>query len=337
MKRSRSKVSKLTGRRASTRNVGASKAPTIFPLRGPSQYVSRVSVTPDRAFVKLRYLEPPYQTGNLTGAATYVDKYAINSIYDPYLGAGGGQPSGTAKMFAQYQFCRVWASTIHFRVTRNEHQSDSPYEMALVPISYGGTPTPPSTFSQYVEQPYSIYKEGVSVYADQAHTLSMRMETTKLGGVVPYSLANATWYHNNAANATYTHEWHCVVQQANAAVNNTSLQISVEIEYECEFFLRTSNSASLLDKVLEDSITSGRLEEIKKSLAGEVIKTPHLRISTDSKDEVLEPGDIVNIGRFRSLPIKSLSGPPITSVSTSSKVAVVTTTTSPSTRSTLTR
>jgi len=258
---------------------GRSNMINPFAHLGPETMFSRTSVTPDKTFCRLRYNEPSYNTGALTGAVMYVDKYALNSTYDPYLGAGGGQPSGLAQMFAKYQFCRVWASTIKFHVTRTEHSSDAPYDICLVPIPYGGTPTPPSTINQYMEQPYAIFQQGVSVYADRPHTIVKRMETPALAGLTFNGLDHSSFWHNNAANAIYQHEWHCIVLQPDAAVNNTFLKINVELIYECEFFMRTANPASLYDEVIKDAIETKRFDIIKESLAGKSAPMPHNKLS----------------------------------------------------------
>jgi hypothetical protein len=294
-RRARRASRRTSGRRA--RKDGSSDALSFWGLRGPETMFSRIAATPDRMFVKLRYLEPPYQTGALSGGTIYVDKYAQNATYDPYLGAGGGQPSGLAQCFAKYQFCRVWASTCTLRITRNEHNSDSPYEIGLIPVPFGGTPSPPTTFATYIEQPYAMYREGVSVYADQPHVLKRRIETNKLAGLAPVALMHNGYYHNNAANSVNLNEWHIVLLQSNAIVGNTALQVSVEIEYECEFFQRTATPASYLDEVYSDAIRTGRAEEIKRKLAGEVKVMPHLRETADESKVEIEVIDLPRVAR----------------------------------------
>ncbi len=256
---------------------GESKMMTPFRKLGPQTIFSRISQCPDREFVRLRYCEPPYSTGTLTGGSVYVDKYALNSVFDPYLGTGGGQPGGLARMFAQYKYVRVWGSTITLKVGRSEHDSDYPYDVALVPITYGGAGSPPSILSTYIEQPYALWKRGCSVYADQPHVLTSHMETAKLAGLPDVGIYNTNWYHDVTANATYTHEWHVVVTQPIALVNNTNLEITVEITYDCEFFMRLAQPTAFLDKVISKVKDSGLEDEVKEEFTGDVETIVHRR------------------------------------------------------------
>jgi hypothetical protein len=272
---------------------GMSNTMVPYSLSGVESVFSRTSVTPDRTFVRLRFLETPYQTGNLTGATLYVDKYALNAVYDPYLGSGGTQPSGFAEMFNQYQWCRVWGSTITVRVTRVEHQSDSPYEICIVPIPYGATPTPPSSLKQYVEQPYASYSEGVSVYADAPHVIRKRMDVCRLMGVPPYSLAEAGYIQNDSANTANICQWHVVLLQPNSVVSNTALQLSVEIIYDCEFFNRTANPSQFVDRLLREAKTSGKLAEMRAEASVPIKPIPrYISTDDDSKDFVVDETSI---------------------------------------------
>jgi hypothetical protein len=263
---------------------GDSKRMTVFKDRGPETIFKRISEAPDRTFVRLRYVEPPYVTGSLTGGAIYVDKFALNSTYDPYLGAGGGQPSGLARMFAEYKYCRVHGSTIKAHVARTEHSSDYPYDMCLVPISYGGVGSPPTILSTYIEQPYSKYQRGVTVYADQAHTLQHTMTTAKLAGTTVSGIQETKWFHDSTANCTYNHEWHLVLSQPDVVVNNTILQISVEIVYDCEFFMRNCTPTAYIDKLInyaEETGLKDRLDEHKVEVV-DVVKPSSVVTTTTS-------------------------------------------------------
>jgi hypothetical protein len=259
-KRSGKRAEKRTRQRARRRVASTADKGMLVPFSHPPPYtvLSKDSQTPDRTLVRLRYLEPAYLTGSMTGGSTYVDYYRINSIFDPYAGTGGGQPAGTARMFSQYRYCRVWASTIHVNIARAEHQQDYPWDFAVVPLTSAMVASPPSSFSQFVEQPYAKLDRGVSVYADQSHTITQRVTIPKLMGVSEYDMSNPEFRHTSSTNPTFDCRWAILLIQPIVAVDNTQLSVEVYIEYECEFFDRNSTPGAFIESVMTDASIAAR-------------------------------------------------------------------------------
>lgn len=208
------------------------------------------------------YVEDTFNTGNLP-AGIYRDRYALNGLYDPYLGAGGGQPSGFATMAAQYGQYYVHGSKITVRVTRDDGNTNRPYDMCICPISFFGATTPPTTFATYREQPYCKSAMGTQINTDGVHTLSAYMSVNKIEGM------QDTWASSFrggiAANPTSLPEWHVVFRDPIGATN-IQLDYSVKITYYVTWINRLANPAAFLDEIIKESKKTGLMDEVKKRL-----------------------------------------------------------------------
>lgn len=265
---------------------------TVFgESKRPSTLFSRTSQTTDREFVRLRYAEPLYDLGNI-GSITSptVEKYALNAVYDPYLGVGGGQPGGLARMFAMYAFCRVWGSRIRVTATRSEHGNDIPYILVVVPISWAATTSPPTILSTYIEQPYARKKTGGSAFSDKCTTITHKMRTPKISGLSASGLMESAWAHNSTANTFYLNQWHIVL--ATEALVTAGIALSVEMVFDCEFYGRLAQPTAYFFDFHAAAVAAGMEQEVKRYLGVKSIKSSRSKDSavlpvTESKEELV--------------------------------------------------
>lgn len=80
---------------------------------------------PPRLRTTLTYCGEHVSTGG--GTATLSNfQYALNSVYDPYVTAGGHQPMGFDQLMSLYQFCRVISAKVTVLGSPGTSSADNP-------------------------------------------------------------------------------------------------------------------------------------------------------------------------------------------------------------------
>lgn len=292
---------KKTATKKSTRRAGTRKrrpvkrsARTKRTVRKRGSRITAIKGRPlfnaDQARVKMLYAEPMFTTGSLP-LGVYRDRYALNGAYDPYMGAGGGQPSGFATLAAQYGSYYVHGSKITVTVTRDDGNTNRPYDMAICPISYLGATTPPTSMSQYREQPYCKYRAGTTVTTDGIHTMTHYMSVNKIEGM--QDTWAASYRGGVASNPTALSEWHILFSDPLAATN-VVLDYSVKIVYYVTWINRLSNPASFMDEIIKEAKKTGLMDEVKRRLMPIEVVTEGSRVRTlpvrpESKEPMTDP------------------------------------------------
>lgn len=262
-------------------NEGKSDALTMYKTPGPTSVFVNQTTTPERTFARLKYLEPAYATGAIPGATAYVDYYRVNSIFDPYVGVGGGVPAGFTRMFGQYLYVRILSASIRANFTRTEHGDDMSWTCAIVPLGHAQTLSPPTTFSQFIEQPGAIWRQGVSTFADQSHDLYMKTVVSKINGVPAVTLSDLAFWHTSSTNPGFNTHWALVVMSPLAGFNLTNVNIQVEITYDCEFFMRGAIPGSFLERDPPDHKLSHKIVPI--GVAAELVRKPTAKAADETK------------------------------------------------------
>lgn len=80
---------------------------------------------PPRLRTTLTYCGEHVTTGGATAALSNF-QYALNSVYDPYVTAGGHQPMGFDQFMQFYQFCRVYGAKVTVSATPGTSVADNP-------------------------------------------------------------------------------------------------------------------------------------------------------------------------------------------------------------------
>lgn len=96
--------------------VGEASCPSLgqkfHPLARLRQLVPGLGgILPNRLRTKLLYSQDGVTTTGAGGGVSNL-QFACNSVYDPFVSAGGHQPMGFDQLIQLYQFCRVYACTI---------------------------------------------------------------------------------------------------------------------------------------------------------------------------------------------------------------------------------
>lgn len=145
--------------------------PFARPGPAPSQIAHR----------KLRYVDYMNAAATTVGMG-YTQDWVLNSVYDPYAGAGGHQPLGYDQMAAFYNRYRVVGATI---TAEWEQGGSAGIRRPMVGISITPTsnfPANTDSANQCAEQPYTVYK----ILADSASANGKAVITRKLKTFKPF-------------------------------------------------------------------------------------------------------------------------------------------------------
>lgn len=94
-------------RRIRGRKYGLSSRSSANAIAARASFVGlRGLPLPPKLRTTLTYVQEGVSTGGPTGTINNF-QYALNSVYDPYVTAGGHQPMGYDQLMAFYQFCCV--------------------------------------------------------------------------------------------------------------------------------------------------------------------------------------------------------------------------------------
>lgn len=205
----------------------------------------RNQIVPDRYFTKLKY-QFRQQSISLN-ATTALNASVIvrgNSLYDPEYAAGGGQPIGFDHLKTLYQYYRVHASRVKYRVYNN---SSTTAGAILYGTIYPTTiPSyPPQSITNWADvagQPHARYKFLKTGSASPSYdcTMSHKIKTkTVFGARTIMNTDHQTAINANPAEATGSapRAWYYVVTLWNADQTTTTVtyDLDIEVEYYCEF------------------------------------------------------------------------------------------------------
>lgn len=223
----------------------------------------------DRAHVKMVIAEDEFKEELVATAGTPQRlTYALNGIYDPYLGAGGGSVSGYSLMSSQYGYSMVKGSKMELTIRRTTDTADNgPYDVCLIPIPSSGSSSLPSSMATMKEQPYAKFIPGVSIGADKAHRITSYMSVTKIEGLK--DIYAPSYRAATGSNPSIIPVWMIGLQMADPSQTTLTISVivSVKITYYVEWFNRLTNPGSFIDKVLKKAIETGLVDELKKEVS----------------------------------------------------------------------
>lgn len=172
-------------------------------------------------------------TGNGGTATLSTYQYALNSVYDPYVTAGGHQPMGYDQLTNFYQFCRVYGAKVTVTFTPGTGTSNNPY----VGIQFSENSSySPSTLSEVIERGNCVY----AMLPNQPGctkqiTLKKGWSAKKWwNGVYSKDQSNA----NTASNGPTGELAYCNVfaLPPTSGVNYSDCYYNIKIEYYVEFY-----------------------------------------------------------------------------------------------------
>lgn len=211
--------SKVSGRK----KWGKGKASTAI--------IKQPSGAPDRLFVKLKYCE--YLTWNQMSGAVSVAIYRGNSIYDPVVALGGGQPYFFDQWAAIYNNYRVHGCKAKVNSSGN---GGGGFNACMTGITFSNSSTSLGTSAQalYQEQPYtrkSYLKMGAAAVGQNAMT--SYMSTRKILGLSKIQVEDQNFQatvNTDPATQWYIHVWSFTPDSNQLAMNSW-----VELTYYVEF------------------------------------------------------------------------------------------------------
>lgn len=216
----------------------------------------------DRLRVKLVYAGETAQY-ELKGGTIENASFAMNGLYDPYLGAGGSQPSGYATLFAQYRQANVYGARIDVDIMNSDSTTDYEWEVGLIP--YAANALVAASMETAREQPYSLWRQSGSARGGrpQVH-LSQYMSIKKIQG--ESNIRQEEYYQVSGANpdAQYRPFWNVKMWAPQGATEPgvVKLQVAVKITFYCEFLGRLNTPPSLIDTLINEAKATGHWEEL---------------------------------------------------------------------------
>lgn len=144
-------------------------------LKATKKLVKSPVMFPDMYTCKLKYVDRVLMTSTTGTPGTL--RYRGNSVYDPTVAAGGGQPAGFDQLAQIYDVYKVNASTIKCKFIDS---GSVPCEFAIIPLVGVSTPLSIDPL-ELREQPYSAFTIKGSV-VPRPTMLSKYMSTLKIFG-----------------------------------------------------------------------------------------------------------------------------------------------------------
>lgn len=197
--------------------------------RGPSRTVVRGGggkVFNDRYFCKLRY-------DYITTAAGLTSQYyqiAHNGMFDPYLGAGGGQPMGFDQLAALYLKYRVYCSDIRLDM---QNLGTIPAWAIVYPLT---STSVPASLESDIEQRHSRHTSVQALSGGGRGTLRARISTKTLWGRPSKGIVTDDLFAAfTTANPVNTSVWNISFYSVDGATN-LNLPFNFTVTYWCEFY-----------------------------------------------------------------------------------------------------
>ena len=183
---------------------------------------------PDRIQTTLRYsdiwaLAPGAQAGQYT--------YRGNSLFDPDYTSTGHQPRYFDQYAAVYSKYVVTSSSIKASVMNNV--GTSPLFVVVFPSTDIPTLLTGAPASEY---PRAKQSKLLGVAGYQTVAVAHKAATTTILGLKPHQINDLDFAALTGANPTQIWYWNLFFQNVNPT--NLSISVSIEMEYNCEFFDR---------------------------------------------------------------------------------------------------
>jgi hypothetical protein len=263
-----------------------------------SSYVGDPLFQADRALVKHRYAEAPYKW-TVSSLSTEFERYRLNDLFDPYVGTGGGSPSGFTLMSSQYTYFRVHKSRIKVQLNRAEHTFDDSLFVAIAPLPYGAVVSPPTSIEQLIAQPYSKHKVMTGAFGNKSSIeLSHTMTVEKIQG--ERDIYTSAYSGGAATSPVIVPEWVIGIFNSNTGAN-AILDVQVTVDYWSEWTVRRSAPLALIERALRFYAINGKEEE-KKVVS---VLIPRIRTSKTRISSVEPPSPVLcscHKVAFRSCP-----------------------------------
>jgi len=260
----------------------------------------------DKVFVRLKYKEPTYTASQSLGTL-YEQKYAINDIFDPYLGVGGGQPSGYATMYANYRYAICHGAKITVTVSNTVNQNDNCTDICIVPYAAGNTTA--STFETACEQPYAIKRTLNSAKSGNPQVILKQFITTrKIEG--QKNLRQDLYETINGVSPANIAFWSIFSQTSTGqGTGLNTFTWDIRITYYCEFYGRENTPASIVDSLIKDAKASGKWDELihkddekKEAFVKDYVRKPFKYVIV-TEDETKEEKKVPETPR-KPIPVK---------------------------------
>lgn len=194
---------------------------------------------PDIQRTQLRYCDVISLSGT-----TQQYSFRANSLFDPDFTSTGHQPFYYDQFIAVYQRYRVLSASLLLRVV-NTSPSATTSEVVVIPTSLVPTIT---SISQAKEDSRAKTTGLLPPYQSVTKIVSMNHSTEKIIG-----LENAVEVYDAdyaaAFNANPVQLWYFSLYGFSPTTSGLSVDIDVEIVYNCEFFDRAPVSISLDDQI----------------------------------------------------------------------------------------
>jgi len=139
---------KRNGRKGAGQNQPGNGNPRIEKsiIGGIAQRITR----------RLRYVE----NFTLAGTTTVQSRsYALNGLYDPYLGTGGHQPSGFDTWMAMYGFYNVMGCKATMKYANDATGSSQPAMFGMVASTVGNAVSTAGTITYLMEQGRAVFSD----------------------------------------------------------------------------------------------------------------------------------------------------------------------------------
>lgn len=161
-------------------------------------------------------------------------QYALNSVYDPYVTAGGHQPMGFDQLMAFYQFCRVYAAKVTVMASPG---SSALYNPPYVGVAFSENASwSPTSLELIAERGNASYRMVPAMAAASSAIVVKRNWSAKKwwNKVYPLDESNAnTATSGPTGELCYANVFVC---PPNTGASFNDVYINVRIEYFVEFY-----------------------------------------------------------------------------------------------------
>lgn len=253
--RRRRKVFRMNRRhKRKFRKVG--KSSKITTVKEKNTYGS------DRTLCRMKYVEPTFIL-SLTGTAITKYNFSMTDLNDPYIGVGGGVPSGFGYMTTLYRTFLTHGAKITTTVTNANSSTD--YEVEFCIVAYSDNAGSATTMETAREQPYSRFRAmtGTRGSASQA-TITSYMSLKKIQGLK--NIRDNACYGESGSTPTLT-PYFCIFLSSPQHITGTvELVIDVKITYYVEWFERLQSSSVFFDKLITYMRKKGLWDKIQAEM-----------------------------------------------------------------------
>jgi hypothetical protein len=210
-------IARRSGRETSNQNISGNILSSPFP-----------ALTTDRFFSRLKLST----TISYSGSPAGLNNIAGNDIFAP---VGSVQPDGFDQLKLLYQRYRVWGSRIRVSILPASGETVT-HISCLFPATVTGIIT---NADDAMVQPYAVSK-AVIAYNPVQTELANAMSTSKIFGEPPLKVQYDDTY-TGAVTGSPGFIWYwCFLVEAADGSTNIAGRINYYVEYDCEFYRRTT-------------------------------------------------------------------------------------------------